>query len=74
MRKYEMESTLIEIINSSKSNFVVGCMYEHPSMSLTDLTNNCLNNLLDKVSNEQKYMFFFKVVSMLNYNDHNPTI
>ena len=49
-------------------------MYEHPSMSLTDLTNNCLNNLLDKVSNEQKYMFFFKVVSMLNYNDHNPTI
>ena len=74
-KKYKMGSTLIEIINSSKSNIVVGCVYKHTSASLTDLANNYLNNILDEVSKEQKAVFLLGDfnVNLLNYNDHNPT-
>ena len=44
-------------------------------MGLNDFNTNYLNNHLDKVSKEQKYVFQlgdFKV-NLLNYNNHNPT-
>ena len=44
-------------------------------MDLNDFNNNYLNNLLDKVSKEQKSVFLLGDfnVNLLNYNDHNPT-
>ena len=43
-------------------------------MDLNDFNTNYLNNLLDKVSKEQKSVFLLGDfnVSLLNYNDHNP--
>lgn len=59
---YEMpnlESTLIEVINTQKSN-------KHPLMDLGNFNKNFLNKLLEKVSKDN-----FNV-NVLNYNDHTP--
>ena len=44
-------------------------------MDLTDFNSNYLNNLLEKVSKEQKSVFFSGdfSINLLNYNVHNPT-
>ena len=56
--KFELESTFIEIINPRKSNIIVGVIYKHPKMDVTDFNNNFLNNLLKKINQEQKKCFF----------------
>ena len=53
----ELESTFIEIINSKKSNIIVGCLYKHPVMDVTDFNKNYLNSLLEKISRENKHVF-----------------
>ena len=47
-KKFELESTFTEIINPRKSSIIVGVIYRHPKMCLTDFNNNFLNNLLKK--------------------------
>ena len=44
-------------------------------MDLTDFNSNYLNNLLEKVSKEQKSVFLLGDFNMklLNYNVHSPT-
>ena len=44
-KKFELESTFIEIINPKKSNIIVATTYKLPKMDLTEF-NNILNNLL----------------------------
>ena len=70
-----MEATFIELMNSKKSNIIVGTIYKHPSMDLTDFNSNYLNNLLEKVSKEQKSAFLLGDfnINLLNYNVHSPT-
>ena len=46
--KSELESTFIEIINTKKSNTIVGSIYKHPSMNLTAFNSNYVNNHLEK--------------------------
>ena len=44
-------------------------------MDLTDFNSNYLNNLLEKISKEQKSVFLlvsFNMINLLNYNVHNP--
>ena len=36
------------------SNIVVGVIYRHPFMDVTDFNQNYLNRLLDKISKEEK--------------------
>ena len=70
-----MESTFIEIVNPKKSNIIVGVIYRHPSMDLNDFNCNYLNQLLENISKEKKFIFLlgdFKV-NLLNYNEHNQT-
>ena len=52
--KSELESTFAEIINTKMSNIVVGVIYRHPFMDVTDFNQNYLNRLLDKISKEEK--------------------
>ena len=70
----ELESTFIEVLNPKKSN-IIGCIYKHPLMDLNHFNTNYLNDLLDKVSKEQKSVFLLGDfnINLLNYNDHNPT-
>ena len=72
-KKNELESTFIEIVNPRKSNIIVGVIYRHPSMDLTDFNCNYLNKLLENISKEQKSIFLLGDfnVNLLNYNEHN---
>ena len=53
----QLESTFIEIINSKKSNIIVGCLYKHPVMDVTDFNNPLLN----KPSKENKQVFLLNI-------------
>ena len=44
-KKSELESTFAEIINPKRSNIIVGVIYRHSSMDVTDFNRNCLNGL-----------------------------
>ena len=72
-KKNELESTFIEIVNPKKSNIIVGVIYRHPSMDLTDFNCNYLNKLLENISKEQKSVFLLRDfnVNLLNYNEQN---
>ena len=71
----ELESTCIEIVNPKKSNIILGVIYRHPGMDLTDFNSSYLNKLLENISKEQKPIFFLGDfhVNLLNCNDYNPT-
>ena len=45
-KKFELESTFIEIINPRKSNIIVGVIYKHPKMDVNDFNNNFLKFLI----------------------------
>ena len=74
-KKSELESTFIEILNPKKSNIIVGIIYRHPSMDLTDFNCNYLNKLLENISKKQKSAFLLGDVNvnLLNCNEHNQT-
>ena len=61
----ELESTFTEILNAKESNIIIICIYKYPLMDFNDLNTNYLNNHLDKVSNEQKFVF---LLSEFNIN------
>ena len=44
-KKNELESTFVETDNPKKSNIIVGVIYRHPSMDLTDFNCNYLIKL-----------------------------
>ena len=70
-----MKSTFVGIVNPRKSNIIVGVIYRHPSMELTDFNCNYLNKLLENTSKEQKSISLLGDfnVNLLNYNEHNET-
>ena len=73
-KKNQLEFTFIEIINSKKSNTIIGCVYKHLNMDVLDF-NSLINQLLDKISKEQKQIFLLGDfnINLLNYNEHQPT-
>ena len=63
-KKIDLESTFIEIINPKKSNIIVATIYKgmqhpkwHPKMNVIEF-NKSLSNLLKKIDQEQKTVFF----------------
>ena len=60
-RKNQRESTFIEIIDSKKSNIVVGCVCKHPNMDMLDFNTLGTNprkwsdTLKQFFSNSQKF-------------------
>ena len=50
----ELESIFIEIINTKQTNLIIGSIYRHPSMSLTEFNVDYLNPLLEKMGLENK--------------------
>ena len=65
----ESESIFIELINTKKSNVVIGANYGHPNMDLDES-----NLLLDKISKENKSIFLLGDfnVDLLKYDHHAP--
>ena len=71
----ELESTFIEILNPKKTNVSVGCIYRHPHMDLNEFNDYYINNLLDKLSKENKTVFLLGDfnIDLLNYDQHSLT-
>ena len=74
-KKFELESTFVEIINPKKLNIIVSAIYRHPSMDVSDFNWNYLHGLLDKISKEEKNIFFLGDfnINLLIYNEYRPT-
>ena len=71
----ELESTFIEIINHKKSNILVGCIYRHPLIDLNEYNHYYLNELLNKLSSENKSVILlsdFKV-DLMKYDNRHST-
>ena len=47
-KKNELESTFTETVNPRKSNIIVGVIYRHPSMDLTDFNSQLLKQTIRK--------------------------
>ena len=73
-KKIQLESLFIEIINPKKPNIIVGTIYRHPKMDVTEF-NNTLNNLLRKTNQEQKAVFLLGDfnICLMHYNEYKPT-
>ena len=56
-KEKELESTFIEIVNPKRSNIIVGCLYRHPSMILSEFNDDFLAPLLEKLLRENKSIF-----------------
>ena len=70
-----MNLLLLKLLIQKKSNIIIGVIYRHPSMDLTDFNCNYLNKLLENTSKEQKSVFLLRDfnVNLLIYNEHNQT-
>ena len=71
----EIESTFIEILSPKKTIVIVGCIYGHPHMDLNEFNDYYINNLLDKLSKENKTVFLLGDfnIDLLNYDQHSLT-
>ena len=71
----ELESTFNEILSPKKTNMIVGCIYRHPHMDLNEFNDYYINNLLDKLSKENKTVFLLGDfnIDLLNYDQHSLT-
>ena len=49
----QLESTSMEVVQN-KERIIIGCLYRHPSMELSEFNNHYLSNLLDNLSDENK--------------------
>ena len=49
----QLESTFIEVVQN-KERIIIGCLYRHLSMELSEFNNYYLSNLLDNLSGENK--------------------
>ena len=62
----QLESTFIEV-NLKNEKIVIGCIYRHQSMELSEFSSDYLTNLLDTLSSENK-----TVVLLGDYNADLP--
>ena len=73
-KKNQLECIFIEITSSKKTNIIISSVYKHPNMDVLDF-NYLINQLLDKISKEQKQIFLLGDfnIDLLNYNEHQST-
>ena len=57
--KNELESTFIDTVNPKKSNIILGVIYRHPPMDLTDFNCNYFNKLLTIKEYLQRTKIYF---------------
>ena len=62
-----VESTFVEIINTNKSNHIIGVIYRHPSICPDNVNDIHIRPFLTKLSHEKKYIFVLQVTLTLIY-------
>ena len=70
-----LESTFIEIINPAKKNVVVGCVYRHPSMDLTEYNSDYLEPFLEHFDkeNKKKYLIGDFNIDLLKVDENSTS-
>ena len=65
----------IKICNPKKTNIIIGCIYKYPNMNINKFNHDYPNELLEKLSKENKTIFLFGDfnINLLNYDIHPPT-
>ena len=53
----ELESTFIEIVKPNKKNVIIGCIYRHPNMDLSEFKNHHILPMLAKLEKENKTIY-----------------
>ena len=53
----ELESTFVELFSSSGKHIIIGCIYRHRSMNLSEFDSSYLNDLLEELSHKNKKIF-----------------
>ena len=53
-KEREVESTFLEISELNKKDKIIGCIYKHPIVHVTEFTNDYMSPLLEKLSHEKK--------------------
>ena len=71
----EIESTFIELFNNNNSNTVIGCIYKHPKIPVTEFTEDYLVPLLKKLGKENKETILMRDfnINILNCNSDRDT-
>lgn len=69
----QLESCFAEIYLEKQPNLIIGSIYRHPSMSLSEFNSDFLSPLLDKVTLENKTIVLLGDfnVNLLNMNTNN---
>ena len=39
-KSFELESTVIEVYNPTKTNIIIGCIYKYPNMAINEFNND----------------------------------
>ena len=68
----EWESAFVETINPTKSNIILGVVYQHPAMDLNEFIDKYVNKLLDNITRENKTTFLIGDfnIDLLKYESH----
>ena len=68
-----LESSFIEIENLKQTNIIVGSIYKHPGLSISEFVNDYLSPLLHKVSKENKRIILLGDfnINLLEYDLNN---
>ena len=68
-----LESVFIEILKPRKKNTIIGCVYRHPCMSVSEFNDTYLNSLLNKLSLENKSLIIMGDfnINLLNSDSDN---
>ena len=67
----ELESVFVEVSFSNKPNYIVGCIYKHPGMSVNAFTAEFLSPFLQLVSKENKSIVLLGDfnINLLNFDN-----
>ena len=70
----DFETIWVEIENKQEKDFVVCCVYRHPSSNVDNLTSH-FQNLLSKISsNKLVFIMGDFNINLLDYASHTPTV
>ena len=56
----ELESVFVEVSNPRGKNYLIGCIYRHPNMDVTEFNNLYLDRLFEKISKEKKTNYIIR--------------
>ena len=71
----ELESVFVEIPNPTGKNYIVGCIYRHPNMDITEFIDIYLNRLFEKIKKEKKEIILLGDfnINLMNFENNKET-